>query len=39
VEDAVEGAKTFIAGAIAKGLPLGRGHGPIHHFYRFYDFE
>jgi len=39
VEDAVEGAKTFIAGAIAKGLPLGRGHGPVHHFYRFYDFE
>jgi hydroxymethylpyrimidine/phosphomethylpyrimidine kinase len=38
VEDAVEGAKTFITGAIANGLPLGRGHGPVHHFYRFYGF-
>ena len=38
VENAVEGAKTFITGAIAKGLPLGRGHGPVHHFHRFYDF-
>jgi hydroxymethylpyrimidine/phosphomethylpyrimidine kinase len=39
VENAVEGAKAFITGAIAKGLPLGRGHGPVHHFYRFYEFE
>jgi hydroxymethylpyrimidine/phosphomethylpyrimidine kinase len=39
VEDAVGEAKAFIAGAIAGGLPLGRGHGPIHHFFRFYGFE
>lgn len=39
VEDAVEGAKTFITGAIANGLPLGRGHGPVHHFYWFYGFD
>jgi hydroxymethylpyrimidine/phosphomethylpyrimidine kinase len=38
VEDAVEGAKTFITGAIASGLPLGRGHGPVHHFHEFYGF-
>jgi len=39
VETAVEEAKNFIAGAIAKGLPLGSGHGPVHHFHRFYNFE
>ena len=39
VEDAVRGAKDFINGAIARGLPLGHGHGPLHHFYRFYEFE
>jgi len=39
VEESVEGAKTFITGAIANGLPLGRGHGPVHHFYRFYGFD
>jgi hydroxymethylpyrimidine/phosphomethylpyrimidine kinase len=39
VEDAVEGAKSFIDGAIAKALPLGHGHGPVHHFHRFYGFE
>ena len=38
VEDAVAGAKTFIAGAIAAGLPLGRGQGPVHHFHKFYGF-
>jgi hydroxymethylpyrimidine/phosphomethylpyrimidine kinase len=39
VKDAVAGAKTFINGAIAAGLALGRGHGPVHHFYRFYEFK
>lgn len=39
VENAVENAKSFIEGAIAAGLPLGRGHGPVHHFHRFYQFE
>ncbi len=39
VEDAVEGAKSFVTGAIAKALPLGHGHGPVHHFHRFYEFE
>ncbi len=38
VEDAVGGAKTYITGAIAEGLPLGRGHGPVHHFHEFYGF-
>jgi hydroxymethylpyrimidine/phosphomethylpyrimidine kinase len=39
VEDAVGGAKNFVTGAIARGLPLGHGHGPVHHFHRFYEFE
>jgi hydroxymethylpyrimidine/phosphomethylpyrimidine kinase len=38
VEDAVGGAKTFVAAAIAQGLPLGRGVGPLHHFHQFYRF-
>lgn len=39
VEDAVERAKSFITGAISRGLPLGRGHGPVHHFHELYRFE
>ena len=39
VEDAVGKAKTYITGAIARGLPLGSGHGPVHHFHEFYLFE
>jgi len=27
-------AKTYVAAAIAAGHPLGRGTGPVHHFYR-----
>lgn len=39
VSEAVRGAKTYVAEAIAHGLPLGRGIGPLHHFHRFYRFE
>ena len=39
VEDAVGKAKTYITGAIARGLPLGLGHGPVHHFHEFYVFK
>jgi hydroxymethylpyrimidine/phosphomethylpyrimidine kinase len=39
VEDAVGAAKAYVAGAIAAGLPLGRGHGPVHHFHEFYGFK
>lgn len=38
VEDAVQGAKTYVDAAIARGLPLGRGSGPLHHFHEFYRF-
>ncbi len=39
VEDAVSNAKEYITGAISLGLPLGRGHGPVHHFHQFYRFD
>ena len=39
VEDAVGRAKSYVAGAIAGGLPLGRGQGPVHHFHEFYGFK
>ncbi|HXE81431.1 MAG TPA: bifunctional hydroxymethylpyrimidine kinase/phosphomethylpyrimidine kinase [Vicinamibacterales bacterium] len=32
--EAVERATEFVAGAVAHGLPLGHGHGPLDHFYR-----
>ncbi len=38
VEKAVERAKAYITGAIAHGLPLGKGHGPVHHFHEVYKF-
>jgi hydroxymethylpyrimidine/phosphomethylpyrimidine kinase len=34
--EAVQMAKDYITGAIKHALALGHGHGPTHHFYRFY---
>ncbi len=39
VEEAVGKAKEYVTGAIRHGLPLGRGHGPVHHFFEYYGFE
>lgn len=38
LETAVRNAKAWISGAIkeADRLGVGHGHGPIHHFHRFY---
>lgn len=38
IEAAVRGAKAYITEAIRSGAEyrLGRGHGPVHHFYRFW---
>lgn len=38
MEEAVRRAKEYISGAIREGAPyvLGRGHGPVHHFFRFF---
>lgn len=38
IYEAVEQAKKYIQGAIeaADSLDIGSGHGPVHHFYKFY---
>jgi len=38
IEAAVRDAKAFVSAAIAAAdrLEVGQGHGPLHHFYRFY---
>jgi len=37
-EDSVKLAKQYITGAITAGTPysLGKGHGPVHHYYKFW---
>ena len=35
--EAVTLAKTYISGAIANSLAIGKGHGPTHHFYDLYQ--
>ncbi|MFM8533535.1 MAG: bifunctional hydroxymethylpyrimidine kinase/phosphomethylpyrimidine kinase [Acidimicrobiia bacterium] len=32
--DAVPAAKVYVEGAMRHGIPLGRGHRPLHHFWR-----
>jgi hydroxymethylpyrimidine/phosphomethylpyrimidine kinase len=32
--DAVSAAKTYVEGAMRQGIPLGRGHRPLNHFWR-----
>jgi len=36
VQKAVALAKDYITGAIAQGLAIGKGRGPVHHFYHLY---
>jgi hydroxymethylpyrimidine/phosphomethylpyrimidine kinase len=36
VEQAVKQAKDYITGAIEKGLAIGKGRGPVHHFFDLY---
>jgi hydroxymethylpyrimidine/phosphomethylpyrimidine kinase len=36
LEEAVRKAKAYVALGIANGLPVGHGHGPIHHFVDLY---
>jgi hydroxymethylpyrimidine/phosphomethylpyrimidine kinase len=33
---AVAGAKAYVTKALQEAYPLGHGHGPVHHFYRFW---
>ena len=39
IADAVAAAKTYLTGAIAAAAAyqIGKGHGPVHHFYRYWD--
>jgi hydroxymethylpyrimidine/phosphomethylpyrimidine kinase len=39
IDDAVGKAKIFISEAIAAGAQytIGEGHGPVHHFYKFWQ--
>lgn len=36
ISEAVAQAKEYITGAIANSLDIGKGHGPLGHFYKFY---
>ncbi len=36
VPDAVELAKRYLHAAIVNARPIGKGHGPVHHFHRWY---
>lgn len=36
LHEAVEKAKAYVTTAIEHALPLGKGHGPTHHFYELY---
>jgi hydroxymethylpyrimidine/phosphomethylpyrimidine kinase len=36
LEDAVRAAKKYITAALRRGFAVGAGHGPVHHFYRFW---
>ena len=35
--DAIALAKSYVTLAIQHAYPLGSGHGPVHHFYRYYQ--
>lgn len=36
IPEATERAKSYVTTAIAHALPIGKGHGPTHHFYELY---
>jgi hydroxymethylpyrimidine/phosphomethylpyrimidine kinase len=36
VEHAVMAAKAYVTKALQESFPLGQGHGPVHHFYRWW---
>lgn len=37
--EAVKKAKAYISGAITHALSIGKGHGPTHHFFKFYKLD
>jgi hydroxymethylpyrimidine/phosphomethylpyrimidine kinase len=36
VPNAVMAAKAYVTKALQNSYPLGKGHGPVHHFYRYW---
>jgi hydroxymethylpyrimidine/phosphomethylpyrimidine kinase len=34
LKDAVKAAKAYVEGAMRQGIPLGKGHRPLNHFWR-----
>ena len=36
VVDAVGDAKSYLTGALINAMPIGQGHGPVHHFHNLY---
>jgi hydroxymethylpyrimidine/phosphomethylpyrimidine kinase len=36
IESAVRAAKKYITASIRAGFPVGAGHSPVHHFYKFW---
>ena len=30
-------AKAYVTRALQEAYPLGKGHGPVHHFFRFWQ--
>lgn len=37
LDEAVAGAKAFVTEAMRRSFPLGKGHGPLHHFYELWE--
>ena len=37
VRGAVAMAKAYVTKALQHAYPVGRGHGPVHHFYRYWQ--
>ena len=37
VVESVELAKDYVTEAIRRSFPVGRGHGPLHHFYKWWE--
>lgn len=39
MEQAVAGAKKYVADAIERSFTVGRGHSPVNHFYEYYEMK
>lgn len=39
IYDSIERAKNYISNAIKESFTLGKGVGPVHHFFEYYDLE